>query len=503
MKKTLLILLICLWITMLAAAAEPALVLDDSEAQNQPVPYNLYPAPEGGYVGDVMPFVDGDELQLYYLYDTDHNGQGYHPIYRFSTDDLRSYRDDGLMLDYGTFDAPDLALGTGSVLKDRQRQYHMFYTGHNDAMGALGQGRECVMHAVSMDGDHWTKLSEDTFYAEDNFSKDDFRDPFVFWNEEDNSYWLLIAGRENELGGVIAKYTSEDLTEWTYDGVLYAPQAQYMLECPDLFKMGDRYYLFYSWDCVTYYAMSDSINGPFVAPEDNVLDGTGFVYYAAKTAEFKGKRYLCGWIGRAIQGKDVGIYRWAGNLLIHEMIQKEDGTLGVRAPESLYDYFTEVVNLDSVTTFGDVTQDSNRYILKGNPGGIAILDLGPRPPTMWLEFDLTIDGNGCAGLAFGTSEDYGIYNALAFDTVNQSIHYEGTKLAYIDEDEPIIQTHFAFEQGMSYHITVIAENEIVIVYINGTKVLSNRIFSSINGAHICLFAKDAVVTSEAMQLRIR
>ena len=122
---------------------------------------------------------------------------------------------------------------------------------------------------------------------------------------------------------------------------------------------------------------------------------------------------------------------------------------------------------------------------------------------MWLEFDLTIDGNGCAGLAFGTSEDYGIYNALAFDTVNQSIHYEGTKLAYIDEDEPIIQTHFAFEQGMSYHITVIAENEIVIVYINGTKVLSNRIFSSINGAHICLFAKDAVVTSEAMQLRIR
>ena len=177
--------------------------------------------------------------------------------------------------------------------------------------------------------------------------------------------------------------------------------------------------------------------------------------------------------------------------------------MGVRAPESLYDYFTEVVNLDSVTTFGDVTQDSNRYILKGNPGGIAILDLGPRPPTMWLEFDLTIDGNGCAGLAFGTSEDYGIYNALAFDTVNQSIHYEGTKLAYIDEDEPIIQTHFAFEQGMSYHITVIAENEIVIVYINGTKVLSNRIFSSINGAHICLFAKDAVVTSEAMQLRIR
>ena len=46
------------------------------------VPYSLYPAPAGGYVGDVMPFVtDEGTLELYYLYDTDHNGQGYHPIY--------------------------------------------------------------------------------------------------------------------------------------------------------------------------------------------------------------------------------------------------------------------------------------------------------------------------------------------------------------------------------------------------------------------------------------
>ena len=56
------------------------------------VEYNLYPAPEGGYVGDVMPFVTEDgTLELYYLYDTDHNGQGYHPIYKYSTADLCGY----------------------------------------------------------------------------------------------------------------------------------------------------------------------------------------------------------------------------------------------------------------------------------------------------------------------------------------------------------------------------------------------------------------------------
>ena len=49
------------------------------------VDYTLFPAPEGGYVGDVMPFVTDDgTLELYYLYDTDNNGQGYHPIWKYS-----------------------------------------------------------------------------------------------------------------------------------------------------------------------------------------------------------------------------------------------------------------------------------------------------------------------------------------------------------------------------------------------------------------------------------
>ena len=48
--------------------------------------YRLFPAPEGGYVGDTMPFVTEDGvLELYYLYDTDRNGQGYHPLFSRSS----------------------------------------------------------------------------------------------------------------------------------------------------------------------------------------------------------------------------------------------------------------------------------------------------------------------------------------------------------------------------------------------------------------------------------
>ena len=69
----------------------------------------LYPQPEGGYVGDVMPFVTKDgTLELYYLFDSSHNGQGYHPIYKYSTKDLRGFEDHGMMLNYGQGSDPDI-----------------------------------------------------------------------------------------------------------------------------------------------------------------------------------------------------------------------------------------------------------------------------------------------------------------------------------------------------------------------------------------------------------
>ena len=267
-------------ILMLSIAVLCLLVCDFSfasvpEEPYEAVEYNLYPAPEGAYVGDTMPFVTEDgSLEFYYLYDTDHNGQGYHPIYKYTTKNLYEYEDNGMVLNYGLMSEPDPAIGTGSVLCGQDGLYHLFYTGHNDT-GSGGKGKECVMHATSTDRENWTKIPEDTFYSPEGYSKDDFRDPEVFWGEEEQCYWMLIAAREDKLGGVVAKYTSPDLKNWEFAGPIYAPQAQYMLECPDLFRMGDKYYLTYSWDCVTYYAMGDSMNGPFTAPEDNVLDEIG------------------------------------------------------------------------------------------------------------------------------------------------------------------------------------------------------------------------------------
>lgn len=458
------------------------------------VPYRLYPTSAGAWVGDVMPMAENDTFHLYYLYDTDHNGVGYHPIHKFSTENFYEYRDDGLMVDFGkSQEDADLAIGTGCVLVGQDGLYHCFYTGHNDTFPEKGLDKECVMHAVSTDNQNWTKLPEDTFYAPEQYSGDDFRDPNVFWNEEEQCYWLLIAARDEKLGGIVAKFTSTDLSEWTLSEPLYAPQAQYMLECPDLFRMGDWYYLFYSWDCVTYYAMSRSLDGPFETPEDNILDGSGagFAFYAAKTAALKDKRYLCGWIGRKKEATDLGAYDWAGSLLVHQLVQKEDGTLGVREPESLRTYFDNEENCSVSGTQGTVEETEQGYALSAAKNEVSLVDFGMRRPTMMVEFDVTLSGEGYAGIAFGPAGDYGKFTGIVLDPGAQSIHYDGCLLSRIPYADMVNHTGFAFEAGRKYHVKAVMENEIVVLYVDDTKALSNRIYKSIDGADWGIYTNGA------------
>ena len=205
-----------------------------------PVDYVLYPTPDDAFVADVMPMENNGKLDLYYLYETDHNIQAFHPIHKFETSNFYQYSDEGLAVPCGTANEPDVAIGTGSVIKAKDGLYHYFYTGHNDSFAAQGKPRECVLHATSRDAITWEKRFGEVLYAPEGYSNNDFRDPQVLWSDYDNCYWLLVATREEANGGIVAKFTSDDLTHWTFKGPLYAPHKQYMLECPDLFKMGDH-----------------------------------------------------------------------------------------------------------------------------------------------------------------------------------------------------------------------------------------------------------------------
>ena len=405
----------------------------------------LFPRAKDSYVGDVMALSTEKGVYLNYLYETDNNGVGYHPIHQFYTRNFVSFEDKGQVLAYSEeMEAPDLAVGTGSFIIDDAGTYHCFYTGHNDYHEEYGLDKECLMHATSKDNKTYTKDAENIIHAPEGYSTEDFRDPQVL--RTDDGYMMLVGARkENGNESAIICYRSDDLKNWKFEGDLYTNKDLYFMECPDLFKMGNHYYLTFSWNNVVYYRMSDSINGPWEKPETDTFDGNGF--YAAKTCEYKGKRYLIGFLDRKKRENDRLPYTWAGNLIVYELKELEDGTLGVAMPEEYINYFDkQIFEAESV-------KDES--------------ELGNVPESCRLTFELEMENEGKSEIIFNNAEKNEEYR-ITIDNGEDKITYD----AYPNEQKMSLQA------GVKYQVDVVVEKDITVVYVNGEKALSNRIYSA-------------------------
>lgn len=117
----------------------------------------------------------------------------------------------------------------------------------------------------------------------------DRRDPYVFYNEAEQRWWMLIAARLDKgprwRRGCIVLATSEDLLDWSLEArPLYVPGTTYCPECPEMWTAGGRWYLVFSRfseDVGTIYRLADSPRGPFRAPAHDGLGGRR--WYAARS----------------------------------------------------------------------------------------------------------------------------------------------------------------------------------------------------------------------------
>ena len=256
----------------------------------------LFPTPDSSFVGDPMPYYEDGTFHVLYLDDLRDGKPTYHPWSLYETSNFYEYENQGIVIPYGeSMEVQDAALGTGSVIRDADGLYHAYFTGHNDTYAP----KEAIMHATSTDLKNWTKHPEDTFYASDKYSKDDFRDPYVLYAEEESVYWMLVTARYEDQG-VLVKYTSKDLVNWNEEGIFFTNDmnSNTNLECPSLLQYKGKLYLTFSdqWpNRQFHYRISDSINGPFVIPEQDVFDGNGF--YAGRLETDGENLYAFGWNG--------------------------------------------------------------------------------------------------------------------------------------------------------------------------------------------------------------
>lgn len=164
---------------------------------------------------------------------------------------------------------------------------------------------------------------------------DGFRDPLV-WKDQEGWHMLLGANvRQSPLGpgGVVLKYDSHDLKDWTYRGLFYGPthmSGAYddAMECPDFFALGHTQVLIYSLGNTVYYASGSYRAGIF---QPRLIHPLGYgSFYAGRTMlDEHGKRVLWGWIPEKPERSHAAMEAgWSGVMSLPRIVtSNRDGSL--------------------------------------------------------------------------------------------------------------------------------------------------------------------------------
>jgi len=447
-----------------------------------------YYKPYAGYVGDPMPFFDPQTnmFKVLYLLDYRPNPVGtYHPIWGVETKDGTNYTSINEVLPCGGLNEQDAALGTGSVVYDKQsKTYYLFYTGHRHLPQA-GEATEAVLYATSKDFKTWTKsrtfLLLGTQYG---YSAQDFRDPFVL-QMEDGKWHMLVATKSGGKG-TIAEFVSDDLQNWTHAGAFMTMMWDRSYECPDLFKMGDWWYLVYSEQHsairrVQYFKGKTIADLKACTAGDAGLwpdDHEGFLnsraYYAGKTATDGTNRYIWGWVPTR-DGKDNTATapspaepNWGGTLVAHKVLQHADGSLTLVELPAMTEKYNQQQEVKVMKT-------DDAYTLYSRLGYHNRITCTIATATATDKF----------GISFCRGTDSEKYYTLVFNpesATKRKINFEQEGPEGEGFIAAIDSYIFSTPADNTYHITICTDNSVLSLYVNDVLCYTNRIYTI---AHNC------------------
>lgn len=294
---------------------------------------------------------------------------------------------------------------SGSAVVSDDEKLVAYFTGHrwrngvNEDQGNLQV--QCM--AVSENGRTFEKKE---VIVECPEGLQHFRDPKV---RRTGDRWFMIFGAcSAENRGQVWLYTSDDMYNWEFDRVIFEdPDPEvFMLECPDMFPLGDRWVLLYcpmGLESDGYRGRNDHNAGYVVgswAPGEKFEQATeyrpldwGHQFYAPQTFEAPdGRRIAYGWMGSfAVPTPPQLTDNWAGQLTVPRELTLHDDQLR-NTPVA------EIRSLrDSTTEFGEFRLRSNeeRVLMADSEAAEIELELDLSATTaerIGLKVHNTLDG---------------------------------------------------------------------------------------------------------------
>ena len=329
--------------------------------------YHLMPA--YGWMNDPNGFVyDGEKYHLFYQANPYDSVWGNMSWGHATSTDLLHWENQGIAITPDqSYDKNGCFSGGAAIVGDTLR---LLYT-------SVGEGNvQTQSLATSYDFVNFSKSSLNPLIGTGmSFGSrpTDFRDPYVF--ERDGTYYALVGGKLEGVGGQLLLYRSSDFLNWKKVGVVYssALTGSGMFECPNLAFDGGKVVLLTSPQGVRDADIASFQNVHSVTYQVGEIDLTtgaftndygadvmfepdkGFDFYATQVVNDGKNNIMVAWMNHWSRSMPTSAYGWAGEVTLPRIIELKDGKLYQRPIEAIYGLFEEPVKkADIVANNGEI-----------------------------------------------------------------------------------------------------------------------------------------------------
>ncbi len=279
---------------------------------------------------------------------------------------------------------------------------------------------------------------------------EDWRDPFLF--REAGETYMVIGGHPEDQGGSIMMYKAlnPELTEWDYLGTPYTGEEGNW-ECPNFFKVEDKYVLIYSpHGRVEYYVGEMDFEAFEFKPIRHGNIDNGLNYYAPNTLQ-KGeqRRLLFGWIPDFKE--DQG---WQSAITVPRDLSLDDENYLVQVPVD------ELVKL------------------RGEHQAFAALPAKPHIDMFQAEILIDLAGEGVDHLGFSFNDEDG--DPYVVELTNRSFHFN-------DEEVEIV----GVQLDRIEKLQIFLDRTVVEFFVNdGAQVATFVVYPDRENLDFQVFSKD-------------
>lgn len=356
-----------------------------------------------------------------------------------------------------------------------------FYTGVNPDYSIQTQ----CMAIGSPDLMSWEKYSENPVIGDvppDIGTIKEFRDPYV-WKQDD--LWLMVVGTlKEDFGGAVLLYRSQNLVDWEYLNPLFTSnnrQFGLIWECPNFFKLGDKWVLIISAHTgkttdTVFYFVGDFQNNRFIPSYSNVLD-YGNLYAPLTFEDNQNRRLMYGWMRESRSEVDQRQSGWSGVQAIPRVLTLDDQDRLITTPvPELETVRGNHHHYDNIQLTGSIELDVEGFALD-------------------IEAEFLVDENGTCGFTLAlspTSRDKTqiIYDAhdqrltlhKIFPETNTAINTHSREIPHILEDQEFLQ------------LRILLDGSVLEIIANGRTSLTSRIYpTDSNSQKVNVFGSEATL----------